>query len=108
MHVVGDQRNVFRFRLLGPAHQIPAMLIHLPGPDNHAMDPAPVSYVIRINGHLGATLLGAFPQLACCQQGQETVLTGVLDQAALHGVLTEIESLGLELLEVRRGTQAAP
>jgi hypothetical protein len=31
------------------------------------------------------------------------VLTGALcDQAALHGVLAEIEALGLELLEVRR------
>jgi len=31
------------------------------------------------------------------------VLTGALpDRAALHGVLAEIESLGLELLEVRR------
>jgi hypothetical protein len=31
------------------------------------------------------------------------VLTGMLaDQAALYGVLAEIEALGLELLEVRR------
>jgi len=31
------------------------------------------------------------------------VLHGVLpDQAALHGVLAQIEALGLELLEVRR------
>jgi len=33
----------------------------------------------------------------------DTVLTGPLpDRAALHGVLAEIEALGLELLEVRR------
>ena len=33
----------------------------------------------------------------------DTVLAGALpDQAALHGVLAEIEDLGLELLEVRR------
>ena len=37
-------------------------------------------------------------------QGSETVLTGVLDRAALYGVLAEIESLGLDLLEVRRLT----
>jgi len=31
------------------------------------------------------------------------VLAGALpDQAALHGVLSEIEALGLELLEIRR------
>ena len=35
--------------------------------------------------------------------GYQTVLTGTLaDQAALYGVLAEIEALGLELLEVRR------
>ena len=35
--------------------------------------------------------------------GPDTVLIGALpDQAALHGVLAEIEALGLELLEVRR------
>lgn len=33
----------------------------------------------------------------------ETVLRGpVRDQAALHGILEQIESLGLELVEVRR------
>lgn len=35
-------------------------------------------------------------------RGPETVLTGVLDQSGLYGVLAEIESLGLDLLEVRR------
>ena len=33
----------------------------------------------------------------------DTLLTGVLaDQAALYGVLAEVEALGLELIEVRR------
>jgi hypothetical protein len=45
----------------------------------------------------------AFPALRAELRGEDTVLTGVLlDQAALYGVLTQIESLGLELLEVRR------
>jgi hypothetical protein len=34
--------------------------------------------------------------------GKETLLHGIADQAALHGVLAQIEALGLELLEVRR------
>jgi hypothetical protein len=35
--------------------------------------------------------------------GSETLLVGPLvDQAALNGVLSQIEALGLELLEVRR------
>jgi len=35
------------------------------------------------------------------QEGRVTVLTGVLDQSALYGVLADIEALGLDLLEVR-------
>jgi hypothetical protein len=60
--------------------------------------------MIRINGHLGATLLSAFPAMAWTRQGPETVLTGVLDRAGLYGVLAEIEGLGLDLLEVRQLT----
>jgi hypothetical protein len=63
----------------------------------------PVSYEIRVSGLLGGTLLGAFPGLHVRADGTETVLTGPLpDQAALYGVLAQIESLGLELLELRR------
>jgi hypothetical protein len=51
------------------------------------MDLAPAPYMIRINGHLGAT-----------------VLTGLLDQSALYGVLAEIEALGLDLPEIRKLT----
>jgi hypothetical protein len=63
------------------------------------MDPAPAPYLIRINGHLGATVLAAFPALAPRQHGAHTVLTGLLDSSALYGVLAEIEALGLDLLD---------
>jgi hypothetical protein len=60
-------------------------------------------YEILVRGHLGETIRSAFPALRAQPRGGDTVLTGVLaDQAALHGVLAEIEALGLELLEVRR------
>jgi hypothetical protein len=60
-------------------------------------------YEIRVRGRLGEALLGAFPGLRARADGAETVLTGELpDQAALHGVLAEVEALGLELLELRR------
>ena len=39
------------------------MSAHLPALDHGVMDPAPVLYVIRIHGHLGATVLFAFPAL---------------------------------------------
>lgn len=62
-----------------------------------------VLYQIRVSGHLGPTLLTAFPTLVPHQQGAETVLTGLLpDAAALYGVLAEVEALGLDLLEVRK------
>jgi hypothetical protein len=55
------------------------------------MDPAPAPYTIRVNGHLGATVLSAFPALAPHHHGAHTVLTGLLDRSALYGVLAEIE-----------------
>jgi hypothetical protein len=62
-----------------------------------------VCYEIRVRGKLGEMLLGAFPGLRAQTHGAETVLTGALpDQAALHGVLAQVEALGLELLELRR------
>ena len=63
----------------------------------------PASYQIRIHGQLGRTMRTAFPALRAQAQGQDTLLAGELaDQAALYGVLTQIEALGLELIEVRR------
>jgi hypothetical protein len=66
------------------------------------MDPAPALYMIRFNGHLGATVLSAFPAMASRLEGAETVLTGLLDRSALYGVLAESEALGLDLLEIRQ------
>ena len=67
-----------------------------------SMDPASAPYLIRINGHLGAIVLSAFPALAPRHHGAHTVLTGLLDRSALYGVLAEIEALGLDLLEIRK------
>jgi hypothetical protein len=59
-------------------------------------------YEIRVRCVLSERLLGAFPELEPHTLGNETVLAGELpDQAALYGVLAELEALGLELLEVR-------
>jgi hypothetical protein len=66
-------------------------------------DPPPHRYRIVVRGRLGETIRCAFPALRARASGGDTVLTGPLpDRAALHGVLAEIEALGLELLEVRR------
>jgi hypothetical protein len=68
------------------------------------MDPTPALYAIRIHGHLGATVLSAFPAMLSQRQGADTVLTGLLDRSALYGVLAEVEALGLDLVEVRQLT----
>ena len=41
-------------------HRMPAMRVHPPVLKHGVMNPAPARYVIRINGHLGATVLSAF------------------------------------------------
>ena len=65
------------------------------------------SYEIRIKGRLSDSLLAAFEGLTTTVQPVETVLYGsVQDQAALYGLLDRIQSLGLELVEVRRIPEA--
>jgi hypothetical protein len=66
-------------------------------------DRQPQRYQISVRGRLGQTMRAAFPALQARTRGDDTVLTGTLaDQAALYGVLAELEAFGLELLEVRR------
>jgi len=81
------------------------MRIHLPARDPGTMDSAAAWYAIRINGHLGAMVLAAFPALVPQQHGTDTVLTGSLDRSALYGVLDQIDALGLDLLEIRQLSQ---
>jgi hypothetical protein len=66
-------------------------------------DPQRQNYEIRIRGHLGPSMLRAFPALTAQAQGKDTLLRGnIPNQAAFYGVLHQIEALGLELLELRR------
>jgi hypothetical protein len=78
------------------------MSTHLPAVDHGFMDPSAALYAIRIRGHLGAMVIMAFPAMATQWHGPDTILTGVLDRSALFGVLAEVETLGLELLEIRQ------
>ena len=83
------------------------MSVHLLWHDHGLMGAAPVLYAIRINGHLGAMALSAFPAMTSQLQDAQTVLTRLLDRSALYGVLAEIEALGLDLVEVRQLTREA-
>ena len=64
---------------------------------------APEMYEIRVAGHLSANWAARFEGLSMQHQPEgETVLSGLLDQAALHGVLARIRDLGLKLISVKR------
>jgi hypothetical protein len=63
----------------------------------------PATYEFRVRGHLDAAAVAELPGLAVHEQGDETVLTGVVvDQAALHGVIERLERAGAHLVEVRQ------
>ncbi len=61
----------------------------------------PAHYEIRVRGPIGPTILEAFPMLSVHLASKDTFLSGPLDQSALYGVIHQLESLGLELLEIR-------
>jgi hypothetical protein len=64
---------------------------------------APTGYEIRVKGRLSDSLTDAFEDFTAAVKPAETVMRGqVRDQSELHGVLDRIQSLGLELIEVRR------
>jgi hypothetical protein len=71
--------------------------------EESAMALAGGGYEIRIRGRLSDSLLAAFEGLTTTVQPVATVLYGpVQDQAALYGLLDRIQSLGLELVELRQ------
>jgi hypothetical protein len=66
------------------------------------------TYEVRLGGRLSSTLIQQFGPLHLVADDSpghsvETLLQGpVEDQAALHGLIRRIESLGLELVALRR------
>ena len=64
---------------------------------------APQLYEIRVAGHLSANWAARFEGLSMRHEPEgETALYGLLDQAAMHGVLMKIRDLGLNLISVNR------
>jgi hypothetical protein len=63
----------------------------------------PARYEIRVAGVLDARWAAWFDGVQISDQGEETVICGLLaDQPALHGLLTKVRDLGLSLISVRR------
>lgn len=57
-------------------------------------------YQIRIKGQLGDQWTEWFEGLTVTWADGDTVLTGAVDQAALHGLLKKIRDLGMPLVSV--------
>lgn len=63
-------------------------------------------YEIHIKGRVGAAVINSFEGMSAEVEPVETVLHGpVEDQAELQRLLEQVQSLGLELIEVRRMTR---
>jgi hypothetical protein len=61
------------------------------------------NYEIRIKGRVGESVLLAFEGLTATTEPVETILYGPIpDQEALHELLARLQSLGLEVVELRR------
>jgi len=60
-------------------------------------------YEIRVEGRLSDTVTGVIEDFTASMKPAETILRGeIRDQAELHGVIGQLQSLGVELVEVRR------
>ncbi len=70
--------------------------------NSNAFPSRPMTYQIRLKGHLGQQWSAWFEDLAITlEDNGDTLLTGpVADQAALHGLLRKVRDLGLPLLAV--------
>jgi hypothetical protein len=62
----------------------------------------PHRYRIIVSGRLGKFTREIFEDLCIEDDGPNTGLTGVLDQAALHGVLNRLMAFGIELVALNR------
>ena len=78
------------------------MIRRHPGePDARAV--ASTGYEIKVKGRLSDTVTSIFEDFTASVKPAETTLRGAIrDQAELHGLLEQLHSLGLELIEVKR------
>ena len=77
-----------------------------PSPDHRGTS----TYHIRLKGHLDARWSAWFDHMAITlEPNGDTLLSGpIVDQAALHGILTRVRDLGLPLVSVMEIDPAQP
>ena len=63
-------------------------------------------YEFRIAGRLSERARSAFRGMDVADVPAETVISGVVDDAGVHEILTLIQSLGLTVVSVRRANGA--
>jgi hypothetical protein len=62
-----------------------------------------IVYQIRIKGHLGPGWTDWFGGLTILlEDNGDTLLTGLVDQATLHGLLRKVRDLGMPLISLSR------
>ena len=63
----------------------------------------PVVFEIRVKGHLGRQWMEWFGGATITPEDNgDTLVSGPVDQAALHGLLRKVRDLGLPLVSVNR------
>jgi hypothetical protein len=62
----------------------------------------PIHYEIRVNGRLSEDLAGSLGLHADVHPVETTLHGEVLDRVELHTLLDKLETLGLEVVELRR------
>jgi hypothetical protein len=79
------------------------MTLHLVDGYAVGMTKMPISYQIRVQGHLDITLIEWFAPLNISNEGTgEAILTGpVRDQAELFGILLKLYNLNFTLIAVQ-------
>ena len=60
------------------------------------------SYELRLLGRIGPAAREGFANMGIRVEPTTTLLSGALDQPALHTLLEHLKVLGLEVLDVRR------
>ena len=64
------------------------------------------TYEVRVIGSLGPAAREAFADMAVEVEPTVTVLSGDLDQPALHALLDRVRALGLELVGVKQARRS--